>query len=143
MGDRGGELSCPGVLPPRASSSGALGCAEAGDVCGRGVGGDAAETADGYGLQLSGADQRVARGPADAESAGGLFDLEEYEGRVVVAGGGEGAVFVQGFTPVGKGSREVAPQKPRNTQKPWIAALTCTDVGRCWLPQKSTKVPQK
>jgi hypothetical protein len=73
-----------------------LGCAETGDVRGRGVGGDAAETADGYGLQLSGADERVARGPADAESTGGLFDLEENQGRVFGRGQGKAGGFVHG-----------------------------------------------
>lgn len=95
-GDRGGGLSCPGVLPPRAWSSGSFGLASPRDVFGGCVRRHASETADVDGLQFAGADQCEAGGPADAEAASGLFDGEEYEGRVVVGGGGEGAVFVQG-----------------------------------------------
>lgn len=72
-----------------------LGCASAGHVLGRRVHGDAPETADGDGLQLSGADESVAGGSADTESACGLFDGEENQRGVIVSGRRGVAVLVQ------------------------------------------------
>ena len=61
----------------RGGSGGALLGATSSDVFGGRVRGDASETTDRDGLQLSGTDKREAGGPADAESAGGFFNREE------------------------------------------------------------------
>src|SRR5690606_20605588 len=79
---------CP---PSRKSASGSSGRASASEVRGRRIGGDAAEPADVDGLQLSGADERVARGPSDTEAGGGRFDGREDKG-VVDGDGGLGRV---------------------------------------------------
>src|SRR5690606_25127139 len=67
-----------GGAPEGARSGGALFGAAPGEVGGWGVGGDASESADGQGLQLSGADQGVARGAPDAEATGGLLDGQQH-----------------------------------------------------------------
>jgi len=91
-----GAADCLGVPPPRAWSRGSSCRAAASEVFGGCVRRDATETTDVDGLQFAGADECEACGAADTEAAGGLFDGEEYEGGVVVGGGREGAVFVQG-----------------------------------------------
>lgn len=48
-----------------------------------------AKPADGHGLQLSGGDEVKARGPADGESAGCLFDGQKNERWICGVGRGD------------------------------------------------------